>query len=143
MTTKEFLSRAYRLDQRINAKISQAEALNDLATKCTSVITGMPRSPSSGKNTMTDVLVKIMDLQAEINNDIDELVDTKREIVTVVKRVENREYQVLLEKRYLCYQTWETISDEMHYGIRWTHVMHKRALAAVETILRALNKCAQ
>ena len=33
MTAKEYLSQAYRLDQRIDSKIEQVASLNDLATK--------------------------------------------------------------------------------------------------------------
>ena len=101
MTAKEYLSQAYRLDQRIDSKIDQVTSLNDLATKCTSTITGMPRNPSSSTSTMEDTVCKIIDLQSEINRDIDALVDLKREIIGVIKAVDNPEYQTLLEKRYL------------------------------------------
>ena len=46
MTAKEYLSQAYRLDQRIDSKIEQVASLNDLATKCTTTISGMPHNPS-------------------------------------------------------------------------------------------------
>ena len=36
MKAKEYLSQAFRLDNRINSKIDQIASLNDLATKCTS-----------------------------------------------------------------------------------------------------------
>ena len=35
MTSKEYLSQAYRIDQRINSKIEQVSSLHDLATKAT------------------------------------------------------------------------------------------------------------
>lgn len=73
MTAKEYLNQAYRLDQRINSKIAQVSALNDLATKCTSTITGMPHSPSKSASPMEKAITKIMDLQAEINADIHQL----------------------------------------------------------------------
>lgn len=95
MTAKEYLSQAYRLDQRINSKIEQVASLNDLATKCTSTLTGMPRNPNRASSTMADAVGKIIDLQNEINRDIDRLVDLKREIVTVIKAIENPEYQTL------------------------------------------------
>lgn len=44
MTVKEYLGQAYRLDQRINSKLEQLESLNGLATKCTSTLTGMPKT---------------------------------------------------------------------------------------------------
>lgn len=131
MTAREYLSQAHRLDQRIDAKIAQVASLNDLATKCTSTLTGMPRNPNRGTSTMADAVAKIVDLQAEINRDIDRLVDLKREMVAVIKAVENIEYQTLLEKRYLCYQTWEQIAVDMGYSVRQLYRLHDEALENV------------
>ena len=131
MRAKEYLNQAYRLDQRIDAKISQVAALNELALKCTATITGMPRNPNKGESRMADVVDKIVDLQAEINRDIDRLVDLKREIVRVIKAVDNPEYQTLLEKRYLCFMSWEQIAVEMNYGIDNIFRLHRKALAEV------------
>lgn len=131
MTTKEYLSQAYRLDQRINSKLEQVSSLNELATKCTSTLTGMPHSPNRGSSTMADAVTKIIDLQAEINSDIDRLVDLKREIVTVIKAVDNTEYQTLLELRYLCFKTWEQIAVDMNYRVRNVHILHNEALEKV------------
>jgi chromosome segregation ATPase len=102
MTAKEYLGQAYRLDQRINSKLEQVASLNELATKATSTLTGMPKNPNRATTKMADAVTKIVDLQAEINDDIDRLIDLKREIVTIIKTVNNTEYQTLLEKRYLC-----------------------------------------
>ena len=131
MTAKEYLGQAYRLDQRINSKIEQVASLNELATKCTSSLTGMPRNPNHATSRMADVVAKIIDLQAEINRDIDTLVDLKREIVSVIKGIENLEYQTLLEKRYLCFLPWEQIAVDMNYGIDNVFKLHKKALAQV------------
>jgi len=135
MTAKEFLSQAYLLDKRIERKIEVVHSLNELATKATATISGMPHNPSGSKSQMADTICKIIDLQNEINADIDKLVDLKAEIISVIKRVENAEYQMLLEQRYLCYESWDEISADMNYGLRWTHIMHDRALGAVSSIL--------
>jgi chromosome segregation ATPase len=113
MTAKEYLEQAYRLDQRINSKLEQVASLNELATKATSTLTGMPKNPNRATSKMADAVAKIVDLQAEINNDIDRLVDLKREIVGIIKTVNNPEYQTLLEKRYLCFDTWEQIAVDI------------------------------
>lgn len=131
MTAKEYLSQAYRLDQRIDSKIEQVASLNDLATKCTTTISGMPHNPSRSTSPMADTIDKIIDLQVEINRDIDALVDLKREIVTVIKAVDNPEYQTLLEKRYLCFLHWAQIAVDMNYGIDNIFKLHKKALACV------------
>ena len=135
MTVKEYLSQAKFLDQRINSKIQQVAALNDLATKATSTLTGMPRNPNHATSSMEDVIAKIIDLQAEINNDIDTLVDLKRSLSKTIKAVDSPEYQTVLEKRYLCFQSWEQIVVEMGYDLRWLYRIHGKALEEVKAIL--------
>ena len=131
MTKKEYLSQAYRLDQRINSKLAQVTALNDLATKCTLTLSDMPRNPNRGISTMADAVDKIVDLQAEINQDIDELVDLKREIVRTIKAVVNIEYQTILELRYLCFKTWEQIAVDMGYNVRHIYRIHDEAVDCI------------
>ena len=113
MTALDFLSQAYRLDLRIDSKLEQIASLNELATKCTSTITGMPRNPSHSLSSMADAVAKIVDLQTEIDADIHRLVDIKRQIVTAIKAVDNKEYQTLLELRFLCGCTWEEVAAKM------------------------------
>jgi 3-methyladenine DNA glycosylase/8-oxoguanine DNA glycosylase len=137
MTVKEYLSQAKFLDQRINSKIQQVAALNDLATKATSTLTGMPRNPNHATSTMEEAITKIIDLQAEINRDIDTLVDLKRDLSATIKAVGNTEYQTVLEKRYLCFQSWEQIAVEMGYDLRWLYRIHGKALDEV----RAVTHC--
>ena len=131
MTARDYLSQAYRLDQRINSKLEQVECLNGLATKVSSTLTGMPKNPNHATSTMADTVTKIIALQEEINNDIERLVDLKREMVAVIKAVLNTERQTLLELRYLCFKTWEQIAVEMNYTVRNVHLLHKEALKAV------------
>lgn len=132
MTAKEYLQQALRLDERINSKISQVESLRELATKCTLTITGMPRNSSPSQSTMADAVCKIINLEDEINHDIDRLVDLKREMVEVIKKVDDVECSLLLELRYLCFKPWEDIAVEMGYTLRNIHYLHKQALRLVE-----------
>ena len=131
MTAKEYLQQALRLDERINSKISQLESLRELATKCTSTITGTPHNPSPAQSPMADAVCKIIDLQDEINRDIDHLVDLKRELVGVIRNAEDVECRLLLELRYLCFMSWEDIAVQMGYTTRNIHYLHKQALRLV------------
>jgi len=131
MTTKDYLSQAYRIDQRINSKLEQVQSLRELATKATATLNDSPVSGSRNVHSMSDIIDKMIDLEAEINADIDRLVDLKREIVTVIKRVENPEYQTLLELRYLCFKTWEEIAVKMGYASRNVFNLHEKALKSV------------
>lgn len=136
MTAKEYLLQAKFLDMRINSKIQQVEALNDLATSASSVLTGMPRNPNKATSRMADAVAKIVDLQAEINHDIDELVDLKRSISLTIKSVPNPELQTLLEKHYLCFQSWEIIAVDMGFSMHHLYKLHNQALDICDTILK-------
>ena len=134
LTAKEYLSQAYRIDQRINSKLEQVRSLRELATKATTTLSDMPRSSSPNFHRMEDFITKALDLESEINTELCRLIDIKREIVTVIKCVENFELQTLLEARYLCFKTWEEIAVEMHFDLRWVYRLHSRALDEVDAI---------
>ncbi len=131
MTAKEYLSQSLRLNQRINSKLEQIQSLRELATKCTSILTGMPRNPNYGGSNMADALMKIVDLETELQNDVNQLVDLKEEIMAVVKAVDNIECQTLLELRYLCFKSWEQIAVDMGYNVRHIYRLHDEALQKV------------
>lgn len=135
MNVKEYLEQAKYLDMRINSKIEQLSTLNDLATKCTVTLSDMPRNPNKSTSNMEDTIVKIIDLQEEINSDIDQLVDLKREIMLVIKKISNVEYQTILENRYLSFMSWEQIAVEMKYSIQQIYRLRDRAHKVVEKIV--------
>ena len=131
MTAKEYLLQAHYLDERITSKTQQIASLNELPTKCTSTISDMPKSPNHGNSRMEDCVIKIIDLENELKDDIEKLINLKKEIMGVIKAVPNLEYQTLLEKRYLCFISWEQISVDMNYSIQHIHRMHSLALKEV------------
>ena len=131
MTAKEYLGQAYRLDQRINSKLEQVLSLRDLTTKATATMSDMPGGGSRNVYKMQDIIAKIIDLENEINADIDQLVDLKREMVATIKSVTDPECQTLMELRFLCFKTWEQIAVDMNYGIDNVFKLHKKALACV------------
>ena len=128
MNAKEYLKQAFYLDKRINSKLEQVESLNTLATKATSTLSDMPKSPSRGTSRLEETIVKIIDLQEEINRYIDKLVDLKAEIVGTIKGIKDKEIQVILEKKYLCFKSWQKIAVEMNYDIRHIHRLHNQGL---------------
>lgn len=129
---RNYLEQAYRIDQRINSKIEQVASLHSLATKANSTLTDMPGSPNRNIHRMEDIIVKIVDLENEINHDIDTLVELKTEIMQVIKQVSDLELQTLLEQRYLNFRTWEQIAVDMGYNVRHLYRMHDKALKAVK-----------
>ena len=132
MNAKEYLGPAYRIDQRINSKIDQISSLHALATKATTTISDMPGSATRNVHRMEDIIVKIMEMEEDINAEIDTLVDLKAEIMDVIKSVDNLEYQTILELRYLCFKPWEQIALDLSYSINNVFKMHKKSIEELE-----------
>ncbi len=132
MSPKEYLSQAYRIDQRINSKLEQVVCLRELATKATSTLSDMPSSGTRNIHSMEGIIAKMVDLETEINQDIDTLVDLKREIVSLIKQIQNTEYQTLLELRYLCFKTWEQIAVDLGYSSKHVFYLHDKAVALIQ-----------
>lgn len=132
MTIKEYLSQAYHLDQRIDSKIEQLKRWQDLAIKATSTLSKTSSCSYENSHKMEENMVKIIDLKNEINNDIDRLIDLKKDIMALINTVNNSEYQTLLELRYLCFKKWEQIALYMNYGVDNVYKMHQKALRSIK-----------
>ena len=85
---------------------------------------------------MKGVIVKIIDLENEIDEEIDILVDLKQEIVSLIKQVKNPEYQTLLELRYLNFKIWEQIATEIRYSIQHIFRIHNKSLSLLKIFKR-------
>jgi DNA-directed RNA polymerase specialized sigma subunit len=131
MTTKDYLSQAYRVDRLITSKLQQVQSLKELATRATSTLSDVPRGGSRNNHRMEDIIAKMIDLENEINGDIDQLVDLKRAIIAAVKGVPEPEQRILLELRYLCFKSWGEIAADMRYSKDYVFELHRKALAAI------------
>lgn len=132
MTTKEYLNQAYRIDQRINSKLEQIQSLRDMLTKTGITLSDMPKSPNKGESRIENTMVKILDMEEQIDADVDKLVSLKKDIMEVIRAVEPVDCQVLLELRYLCFRTWEDIAVELDCSVRNVHFLHSKALGLVK-----------
>ena len=98
MTAKEYLSQALNIDRSINSKLEQVVSLHELATKATVTMSDMPGSPNRNIHKMEDAIVKMVELENEIHSDIHALVELKTEITHMIRRIENRDQQIILEQ---------------------------------------------
>lgn len=99
MTAKEYLQQYKRLDTAINAKIEQKERLLSrvqyVSPKGGSLKDGQPYDK------VGCITAKILTLEAEINADIDWLVDLQREIKKRIAELPDPVHRDILEKRYI------------------------------------------
>lgn len=132
MTNKEYLNQAYLLDQRINSKLEQLLSLRELVTRTTSVMGGEVVNRTRNTSKMQDVIAKIVDMENDMNAEVDQLIDLKAEITSVIMAVECPEYRTLLELRYLCYKSWKEIAHMMHYAESNIYKLHLKALRDIK-----------
>ena len=127
MTAKEFLRQVRFVDRMIDSKLRQVERLRDEAGRTTLLLSDMPRGGGS-RNHLEDVITKIVDLENEINRDIDRLVDLKTAARAAINMIQEPEYRLILELRYLCYKTWPEIAETMGYCESNIYRLHGFAL---------------
>ena len=137
MKAKEYLCQAKTLDQRINIKLDRVTRLRAMAQKVTAAMDSEPVSHTRNVTSMEDTILRLMDEEESLNAAIDQLVDLKREISGVLEQIHDPDCQLLLEMRYLCYRSWEEISEVMNMHIRTVYKVHGRALMKVDAILNS------
>ena len=136
MTIKEYLNQARYIDREIDAKLDHLSKLNSIIYKATSTISDMPGNPTRDVTRREKAIAKVIDLQKEIDEEIDRLVDMKREINKFISSIPKKEYQLLLELRYVNLCTWEKVAETMNVDIRHVYRMHGAALIEADQIWR-------
>ena len=131
MNAKEYLSQVMYIDQRIDTILEQVMSLREAATKATATLSDMPRPDSPNVRSMEDTIVKIVDLENEINRDIDRLVDLKAEARRLIGQVKEPDQQLVLELRYLCYKPWSEIMVELGCSEPTVYRLHGEALKKI------------
>lgn len=111
MNVKEYLQRASDLDLTINTKIDSLNTMRSLLTKTTSVITGMPHGGGDGRS-LENAIARIVDLENEINETVDQLVDVKVNIMKMISTLKNPTQRNVMEMRYIQCKSWDEISRE-------------------------------
>lgn len=135
MKAKEYMQQAFFLDKRINSLMRQVSNLWDQATNITQVLSDMPRNPSGETSKLENRVVDICDLTDEIRKQTDKLKDLRKEMMGVVMKVPDPEYQLILQERYFEMLTWEDIACDINRSVRCAQLMHGKALEAVQEIL--------
>ena len=132
MTTKQYLNQIHRIDQIINNKLPEIYQLKNLACSI-SVSSDSDRvQTSSDQDPLGNAVAKIVDLENEVNDCIDQFSEKRRKIITQIDSIENHmQYQVLFS-RYIERKTFEKIADDNGYSVRQILRIHGEALLQFE-----------
>lgn len=133
---KKRLKQIKWLDAQIDGLIQDLADAQAKATKVTSAISPVVVSRSTDPDQLEAGVMKIIELKKQINQKIDEFVDRKREMESIIEKVEDADQVKVLRKRYFEYKSWEQIAVEVGCKYRNVHYIHGDALKVVEALLK-------
>lgn len=134
--TKEklFLQQIQKLDKLIENKMVEVRQLKELATNTTGNLTGEKVQSTPNPHRIAETIAKYLDLEKEINEDIDRLIDARRDIISVIEQLNTVEYDVL-HKLYVQNFTFQDVATAYDMSYSWATTVHGRALKHVRKIL--------
>lgn len=138
MTAKQYLKQTYMLDKLIKSNCEELNQLKELSTSISGIDYSKDKVSSgnvAGDAGFTNILCKIVDLEAKIQNQVDELIMLKEEIREKIDKIQSTNEKLLLRLKYINFYTWEQICDEMELSIRTIHRIHSAALINLQKFL--------
>lgn len=124
---REYLWSIKRLDMDINTKMQELEKLNEQATSLQSFQL-TERVMTTHQNSANCVIDHIVDLQAEINKEADNLVDLKRIARAQIQQMNDERYRDLLLNYYINNKTWEEVAEIIRCDVRHVYRLNKKAI---------------
>ena len=141
MRAIDYLELIEKLDAKIETKTEELERLRTLAEKMTASLGGERVQASGNQQKLEDCVIKILQVQNEINASVDKFIDYKKEAMELIDHACDADCIRLLYKRYFSYMKWEEIAVDMNYTYQWiSGGLHQRALAQVQKALDERSK---
>lgn len=129
----KYLKRYKWLDRRINSKLNELEVWRSRLGKLTPTLSNMPGGGGSiYKSKDLDLIDKIVDIEAELDKEIDELILIKDEIRNAINSLDDDREKTLMQYRYIDGMKFEWIASTMEYHWRSVHKIHVRALNKIK-----------
>ena len=139
MKASVYLRQAYRLNMEIDSKLEQLEQLRELSVRIKPAFTGERIMVTRDKSPMENAIIKVVMAEDEINKMIDKYVDLKAEISVSIGQLDCFESRILLELRYLGFNSWDEIAVKMNYRTSYIYKLHGRALQELEKTMGGRN----
>ena len=130
-----FLEQVEKLDARIRNKLIEKQQWKDMALGITASMDGERVQSSGAKSKMANAVERCIDMEAEIDGLVDELVDVKKDVIQTIEMLDSATEYKLLHLRYIQYIPLKHIADEWNVEYTTITTTHGRALKNVQRIL--------
>lgn len=137
MTAKEYLNRYRRINAEIDCKLEEIAHYRSMATRLSP--TAMFDRNGNVSDKVGRSVAKIVDLETEIDREVDELVETRRDMMQMISRLDNADMQLILELRYIAMFSWSQIAEKMHWSTEKIFKLHGKSLKIIEKLLTKIQ----
>ena len=135
MTTKQWLSRALRIEEEIEELRDQRREEWQRLTNVTQNLTGDTIQTTKDPHKY-EHLLELVELYDKL---IDQRAEVKIEILTAISKSEKTIYRRILTKKYIEGKTFEVIAEEVKMSDRHVKRLHGWALVEMGGIISALE----
>lgn len=136
---EKYLNQLYKLDQIIKSDQEELERLRSLAESISNDIS-QERVQSSNSNDKTaEIISKIVDLENEIKQEMNNFIDLKKEIRDVINQVDDADLKIFLRYRYILFYSWKMCIDKLNCSNTQVQRIKRKAIEAVDEILKSRN----
>lgn len=142
LKAKEYLQQIRKLDKLIENKIIECQHWKNLACSITGNQSLENVQSTKIPDKMAFAVGKYVDIEREINNCIDTLYESKKDILNVIEQLDITEYDIL-HKVYIQYMDLNDVAIKLDKSYSWVTTMHGKALKDVQKILDARIKMMQ
>ena len=73
----------------------------------------------------------LMETHGELQQEIELLLQRSRQMEKRILTLPDGRHRAVLQLRYLCAMDWEEVAARLHYTLRWTHKLHRDAIAGL------------
>lgn len=137
MNVKAWLNRARNIDREIDSLLRERSEMRDMLFSVTSNYEAIVVSGTKDPHKFDRLAI----LETEIDNQIDNLVSVKAEILRAINKLDDGRFRDVLRLRYLESRTFEQIAVEINYSYKQTCRIHGRALLKIEEALKCSGIC--
>lgn len=130
MNTRQYLRQVNNIGRMIENKDAERYKLEQLAQRLSAPIGGDRVQTSHNPDSMADTVIKIVEIEREIDTLVKTLLVTQKEVVSTIDSLPKQNWIDVLHKSYIQDKSLNDIADEMGYSV--IHVKHLRQEAINE-----------
>ena len=135
MSAIELLIEYAKLRKKILRLMSQMEELKSQAESLSAWTDGDRVQSSHDPDKIGRVIARLADKQDECCELMIEAIDRMNEIEAILNDLDNPDYSLVLQYKYIRGLTWDEVAENMYCTPRWAMILRDRALRAMDKII--------